>query len=53
MVKSNYMTLRGMHYQIEPFGQTKLINVSEGSILDVVIDLRKNLVHTESIFLLN
>lgn len=41
MVKSNYMALRGMHYQIEPFGQTKLINVSEGSILDVVIDLRK------------
>ena len=41
LVKSNYMVLRGMHYQIEPFGQTKLINVSEGSILDVVIDIRK------------
>jgi len=33
-------TLRGMHFQTEPFGQTKLIAVLTGSIYDVAIDLR-------------
>ena len=35
-------TLRGMHYQIKPFAQSKLIYVLSGKILDVVIDLRKS-----------
>jgi dTDP-4-dehydrorhamnose 3,5-epimerase len=35
-------TLRGLHYQNPPFGQTKLIQVLEGEIMDVVVDLRKN-----------
>lgn len=34
-------TMRGMHFQIPPFAQDKLIRVISGSILDVVVDLRK------------
>lgn len=33
-------TLRGMHYQIAPFAQAKLVMCLRGSIYDVVIDLR-------------
>lgn len=33
-------TLRGMHYQEEPDGQSKLVRCTLGSIYDVVIDLR-------------
>ena len=38
---SGYGTLRGMHYQLEPMAQTKLIRVIRGKILDVVVDLRE------------
>lgn len=34
-------TLRGLHYQNPPFAQTKLIQVLQGEIMDVVVDLRK------------
>jgi len=33
-------TLRGMHYQAEPFEEAKLVRCSQGSIYDVIIDLR-------------
>jgi len=33
-------TLRGMHYQPAPYGETKLVRVTRGRILDVAIDLR-------------
>ncbi|MBL7870149.1 MAG: dTDP-4-dehydrorhamnose 3,5-epimerase [Cyclobacteriaceae bacterium] len=33
--------LRGLHYQIAPYPQTKLVRVLSGRILDVVVDLRK------------
>ena len=33
-------TLRGMHYQIEPATETKLIRCTSGAILDVIIDMR-------------
>ena len=35
-------TLRGMHYQIDPYQETKLIRCTQGSIYDVIIDLRKD-----------
>jgi dTDP-4-dehydrorhamnose 3,5-epimerase len=33
-------TLRGMHYQIEPYQESKLIRCTRGAIYDVIIDLR-------------
>ena len=41
-VKSKYMVLRGLHYQEEPFSQSKLVSVIKGEILDVAVDIRKN-----------
>ena len=38
--KSKYGTIRGLHFQINPFAQAKLIRVLQGTILDVVVDLR-------------
>lgn len=35
-------TLRGMHYQIKPFEEAKLVRCTMGSIYDVIIDLRTN-----------
>lgn len=34
-------TLRGLHFQLEPKAQTKLIRCTKGSIFDVVVDIRK------------
>ena len=39
--KSDYGVLRGLHYQIPPFAQTKLVRVITGEVLDVVVDIRK------------
>ena len=33
-------TLRGMHYQIPPYEETKLVRCTRGAIFDVIIDLR-------------
>jgi dTDP-4-dehydrorhamnose 3,5-epimerase len=33
--------LRGLHYQLPPFSQTKLVQVIQGNVLDVVVDIRK------------
>lgn len=33
-------TLRGLHYQAEPYPETKLVRCTRGAIYDVVIDLR-------------
>lgn len=35
-------TLRGLHFQIEPMAQSKLLRCTRGKILDVAVDLRKN-----------
>jgi dTDP-4-dehydrorhamnose 3,5-epimerase len=35
-------TLRGMHYQVEPYGQAKLVRCTRGSIYDVGVDLRED-----------
>ncbi|WP_307471563.1 dTDP-4-dehydrorhamnose 3,5-epimerase [Paenibacillus harenae] len=34
--------IRGMHYQLEPFAQSKLIRVTSGEIYDVVVDIRQD-----------
>ena len=39
--KSSYGVIRGLHYQLEPYAQTKLIRVLSGAIMDVVVDIRK------------
>jgi dTDP-4-dehydrorhamnose 3,5-epimerase len=33
-------TLRGMHYQATPFGETKVVRCTQGAIYDVILDLR-------------
>jgi dTDP-4-dehydrorhamnose 3,5-epimerase len=38
---SSYGVIRGLHYQLNPYAQTKLVRVLEGRILDVVVDIRK------------
>ncbi len=38
--KSSKGVLRGLHYQLAPYAQTKLIRVISGKILDVVVDIR-------------
>ena len=40
--KSSYGVVRGLHYQLPPYTQAKLVRVVEGEVLDVVVDLRKN-----------
>ena len=42
MSKSSFGVLRGLHFQTKPKAQTKLVSVSNGEILDVVLDIRKN-----------
>lgn len=39
--KSSYAVVRGLHYQLAPYAQTKFIRVLSGAILDVAVDIRK------------
>jgi dTDP-4-dehydrorhamnose 3,5-epimerase len=34
-------TVRGMHYQTSPYGETKLVRCTMGAVYDVIIDIRK------------
>ncbi|MGJ0311900.1 dTDP-4-dehydrorhamnose 3,5-epimerase [Aliarcobacter cryaerophilus] len=40
--KSSKGVLRGLHYQLSPHAQTKLVRVIHGRVLDVAVDIRKN-----------
>lgn len=39
---SSFGVIRGLHYQLSPYAQTKLIRVLNGNIIDVIVDIRKN-----------
>jgi dTDP-4-dehydrorhamnose 3,5-epimerase len=39
--KSSYGVLRGLHYQLPPHAQTKLVRVIKGKVLDVAVDIRE------------
>ena len=40
--RSDKGVLRGLHYQLPPFSQSKLVRVLEGRVLDVAVDIRKS-----------
>ncbi|HNY12802.1 MAG TPA: dTDP-4-dehydrorhamnose 3,5-epimerase [Candidatus Wallbacteria bacterium] len=40
--RSTYGVLRGLHYQLPPHAQAKLVRVLSGKILDVAVDIRRN-----------
>lgn len=35
-------TLRGLHFQVEPYSEIKLVRCIKGSVFDVIVDLRKD-----------
>ena len=39
--KSSKGVLRGLHFQLPPYAQSKLVRVIEGEVLDVAVDIRK------------
>jgi dTDP-4-dehydrorhamnose 3,5-epimerase len=40
--KSKYGVIRGLHYQLPPYAQSKLVRVISGEVLDVALDIRKD-----------
>src|ERR1700733_2622838 len=39
---SRYGVIRGLHYQMDPHAQTKLVRVLQGRVLDVAVDIRRS-----------
>ena len=40
--KSKYGVVRGLHFQLPPHAQSKLVRVAKGRVLDVAVDIRKS-----------
>lgn len=40
--RSSFGVVRGLHYQLYPHAQTKLLRMLSGAIIDAVVDMRKN-----------
>lgn len=40
--KSRYGVIRGLHYQLPPFAQSKLVRCIFGKVLDIAVDIRKH-----------
>ncbi|MGO9545633.1 MAG: dTDP-4-dehydrorhamnose 3,5-epimerase [Rhodomicrobium sp.] len=40
--KSRYGVIRGLHYQLPPHAQTKIVRVVSGKVIDVAVDIRKD-----------
>jgi len=40
--KSSFGVMRGLHYQLPPYAQSKLVRVVKGKVLDVAVDIRKS-----------
>ncbi len=38
---SKYGVLRGLHFQKPPFAQSKLVHITKGKVIDIVVDIRK------------
>jgi dTDP-4-dehydrorhamnose 3,5-epimerase len=47
---SSYGVIRGLHFQLNPFAQAKLVRVFKGTILDIVVDIRKGSPHYGQVF---
>ena len=40
--RSSFGVLRGLHYQMEPYAQAKLVRVLHGKVLDIAVDIRED-----------
>lgn len=40
--KSSFGVVRGLHFQLPPHAQSKLVRVAKGRVLDVAVDIRKS-----------
>jgi dTDP-4-dehydrorhamnose 3,5-epimerase len=45
LAESSYGVIRGLHYQMPPYAQSKLVSVLQGSMIDVVVDIRRGSPH--------